>query len=190
MKIKPLPPLEYLRECFELSDTSPSGLVWKVRPREHFASSRGHNSFNARLGGRPAGSISHAPSQPNKPYWRVKLLDGLALAHRVVYSIDKNVELSTDVEIDHRDSDGLNNKTFNLRSANRTLNNHNQVTRKDNTSGIKGLNYHKQNGTWYGVVHFNGRRYSTGYSPSKEIIIELVRELRESLHKEFTNHGN
>lgn len=46
------------------------------------------------------------------------------------------------IHIDHADGDGLNNRFFNLRKASYAQNNINQKTRKDNSSGFKGVHYH------------------------------------------------
>jgi hypothetical protein len=52
-------------------------------------------------------------------------------------------------EVDHRDGDGLNNQRENLRPATGTQNHANERLSVDNTSGVKGVYWHKQKGKWH-----------------------------------------
>ncbi|MCO1498261.1 HNH endonuclease, partial [Limosilactobacillus reuteri] len=45
---------------------------------------------------------------------------------------------------DHRDGDGLNNRRANLRPATAVQNGYNCAKYKNNTSGVKGVSFHKQ----------------------------------------------
>jgi len=189
MKAKPLPSLKYLRECFTLDPTCPSGLRWNSRPLHHFDTTRGMNIFNKLFAGKPAGCITKVkPNAPDSYYWVVRLIGGLYYVHRVVYSMSKGILVGTDEQIDHKNLNGLNNNPINLRLASHNDNSQNQRMPFDNTSGIKGVYYNKRNGTWWGRIKCKGIFYYTGSSPSKEVIGELVRELRESLHGNFTRH--
>jgi len=186
---KPLPPLAYLKECFELSEDSPSGLVWKVRPREHFKDPATWNRVNKRFAGKPAGGIWFDKSRGRK-YWIVEIIHKPFKNHRIVYSLFHELDLDPDIEIDHEDLNGLNNKIKNLRPATSSSNKQNQPLRKDNSSGYKGVFYRKDTGNYRGEVVHQGKKYITGYSPCPKIINQMCIELREKLHKEFCNHGN
>ncbi len=188
MKAKPLPSLKYLNECFELDSTCPSGLRWKVRPTTHFETCRGWGVHKAQYSGKAAGTLLNIPHR-DQQYFRIKISDILYLAHRIVYSLHHNIKLSTEIEIDHEDGNGLNNIPTNLRLATCSENQYNVKLQRNNSSGSKGVIYTKKGGTWFGQIEHSGKRYLTGHSPSKEVITELVRELRERLHKEFCNHG-
>lgn len=191
MKAKPLPPIEYLNECFELSEDSPSGLIWKVRPRKHFRTSRGCNIFNGCCSGKRVGGIYKNPKRKDidGTYWQTNFDGKRYLVHRIYYSVLHQIDLPDGVEIDHIDGNGLHNTHGNVRISTHAQNNHNRPLDITNTSGVKGVFYRKDRGAWYGRVKFNGVTHGTGCSPSKEIIIEMVREMREKLHKQFTNHG-
>jgi len=54
--------------------------------------------------------------------------------------------------IDHRDCNGLNNRRENLRTATVAENNRNHRTRKNNTSGFKGVSLHKQSQRWQASI--------------------------------------
>lgn len=187
MKAQQLPSLEYLSECFEISEDSPSGLVWKVRPLSHFSRISVRNVVNAKYAGKVAGHIKNLPC--GKDYYVVGVDRKYYFVHRVVLSMFRKSLISTDAEVDHIDGDGLNNRPTNLRESSRSNNSMNIYSYTTNTSGSKGVFLNVKRNVWYGQVTLNGKRHCTGYSPSKEIIIELVRELREKLHKDFCNHG-
>jgi len=52
-----LPDQAYLVACFSY-DRETGALVWRYRPREHFASTRAQNVWNARFPGTIAGKVS------------------------------------------------------------------------------------------------------------------------------------
>lgn len=187
MKAKLLPDLKYLNECFELDAACPSGLRWRVRPHSHFETKRGWNMRNSKDAGKSAGSFWSREDAPD--YYLVGMANKVYLAHRVVYAMYYGSILDVDIEIDHRDGNGTNNLIDNLRLATSTKNSYNRKSRNDNTSGHKGLSYRKDLGIWRGRVMHEGKNYLAGCSPAKEVVIELIRELREKLHKEFHNHG-
>lgn len=54
--------------------------------------------------------------------------------------------------VDHRDTDGLNNRKNNLRSATKAENNWNARTRLDNSSGFKGVSFDKRLGRWKAYI--------------------------------------
>ena len=188
MKAKELPSLEYLNECFELSEDSPSGLIWKVRPRYHFNSNSGWKCFNTQKSGKFAGNILVNPKTSVR-YWQVSIIRKLYFSHRIIYSIIKKFNVLPGIEIDHEDGNGMNNKINNLRSASRSQNCQNARIRKDNSSGIKGVYWHEGYKAWIGQIMANKIRYATYPCPTPEIAGELLNELRQSLHKEFQNHG-
>lgn len=188
MRPHPLPSLEHLKECFELSDESPSGLVWKRRPREHFKSQVGWSVANSQCAGR-AVTCKTAVYSTGRQYYRVRLDDRLYQVHRIVYSLRANEVVSPDFEIDHRNCNGLDNSEGNLRQAEHRQNAYNTSSVSRNTSGSKGVYLDRRNNLWYGQVVAKGKTYSTGYSPSKMIIAEMVQELRNKLHKEFAHHN-
>lgn len=66
------------------------------------------------------------------------------LMHRFLLNADPRIE------VDHRDSNGLNNQRYNLRVATRIQNAANSTKRRDAvTSKYKGVCWHKQRQQWY-----------------------------------------
>lgn len=136
MRTKKLPSLKYLNECFELDSTCPSGLRWKVRPTNHFKPPF-INRWNGRYAGTPAGNAR--ANKGGKLYFQVGINNQNNLAHRIVYSLHNNIELSTEFIIDHEDGNSLNNSPDNLRLATHSQNSCNSSKRANNTSGAKGV---------------------------------------------------
>lgn len=66
-------------------------------------------------------------------------------------------------EIDHRDTDGSNNRWRNLRPATSTQNKGNTSLRRDNTSGFKGVAFHKRKGRFAAHIRVSGRSVHLGY---------------------------
>ncbi|ATS93945.1 HNH endonuclease [Pectobacterium phage DU_PP_IV] len=137
-----------IREYFELSGDSPSGLVWQV--------DRGDN----KLIGKPA----LCTLQSNKRYFRgnLKSLVGgqrQLLAHRVVFFL-YNGCWPVGV-IDHIDGNTLNNDPLNLRDVSFSENGINQDSR--------GYRYRKDTILpWEVQVQFEGFRYSPRFATEEE----------------------
>jgi HNH endonuclease/AP2 domain len=169
MKANPLPPLKYLHEIFE-HDRENGILIWKKR-------------LSIRVWpGKPAGRLS------NRGYLRVGICGICYLVHRIIYYMLHEVDPG-DLQIDHRDTNRLNNREYNLRLAEHEHNCFNQSKRDSNKSGYKGVCFHKNTGTWRGYVTLARKQYSCGYHATPELAAEAVRSFRETLHGKFTNHG-
>ena len=64
------------------------------------------------------------------------------------------------IKVDHKDRDGLNNQKGNLRKATVAQNQRNAGVRSDNSSGFKGVGWHK--GKWYVRIHTDSKRLHVG----------------------------
>ena len=64
--------------------------------------------------------------------------------------------------VDHIDRDGLNNTRSNLRIATHSQNNANRGMSKNNTSGYRGVSWHKYDRKWIARVQFQGRDIHLG----------------------------
>lgn len=99
----------------------------------------------------------------------------------LVYGEDAGEKL-----IDHIDGDPSNNRINNLRLVNGNQNLHNSKLRKDNTSGVKGINLHQ--GKWVARVGLNGYRHHLGNFNSLEEATQAVKACREKLHGDYARH--
>lgn len=72
------------------------------------------------------------------------------------------------IEVDHKNGDKADNRLVNLREATRSQNEMNGQRRRDNTSGYKGVGWHKCTGRWRAYIQKDGRQYSLGYHANPE----------------------
>jgi len=70
-------------------------------------------------------------------------------------------------QIDHKDRNPLNNRKINLRICTHSQNQMNKNKGKNNTSGYKGVYWHKRNKKWAAHIRFNNKKYHIGYFNKK-----------------------
>ena len=75
------------------------------------------------------------------------------LMHRVVLGVIDQL-----TNVDHINRNTLDNRRNNLRACSRTINGHNRGAPKTNTSGFKGVSFHRASGKWRARIGFHGRR--------------------------------
>lgn len=93
-------------------------------------------------------------------YYRCKIKNKTYLLHRLIFWMF-NEYLTKD--IDHIDRNKLNNKIENLRPVeHRGQNTVNTEKRSDNTSGYKGVTWHKNAKKWHSSVFHKGKRHYVG----------------------------
>jgi AP2 domain/HNH endonuclease len=91
--------------------------------------------------------------------------------------------------VDHIDGNGLNNTRGNLRLCSAFENQHNTRLRLNNTSGYKGVDWHRRSGRWRARVRVNHKTHHLGLYDTPEQAAEVARAFREKVHGEFANHG-
>lgn len=94
-----------------------------------------------------------------------------------------------DDQIDHIDNNTLNNAFLNLRQATQSQNNYNQKIMITNTSGVKGVSWDKTRNLWMARTSVNGKSINLGRFSNIEDAEKVVKQYRETWHKEFHNHG-
>lgn len=88
-------------------------------------------------------------------YWRVKVSNKSYLVHRVIYLMHYPDHVG---DLDHINRDKLDNRVENLRPCNRPQNVVNSRMRSDNTTGYKGVVFHKATGKYQAqTMHFGKR---------------------------------
>lgn len=109
------------------------------------------------------------------------------------HNLGKNVYLGryllgiTDpnIEVDHINGNKLDNRRCNLRPVTHQQNLQNCDLRKDNTSGEKGVSWHKNAKKWESYIKANGKRIHLGLFNSKEDAVRAYQEAAEKYFGEF-----
>lgn len=68
-----------------------------------------------------------------------------------------------DLVVDHKNGNGLDNRRYNLRICTYAENSRNAKKNIRNTSGYKGVIWHKASKKWSARINYNYRRISLGY---------------------------
>lgn len=91
-----------------------------------------------------------------------KLWNKSRFVHRVVWEMF-NGPIPNGFEIDHINRNPSDNRIENLRLCTSSQNKCNTGTREDNTSGFKGVSFHKASGKWRTSVTYEGITHHLGY---------------------------
>lgn len=94
------------------------------------------------------------------------------LLHRVIMNAPESKQ------VDHIDSNPMNNELDNLRFCTGAENLQNRLLNKNNSSGYVGVSWCNTNNKWVAQVMLNGKRHKLGRYSNKEEAINTVREFR------------
>lgn len=87
--------------------------------------------------------------------------------------------------IDHIDTDGLNNRLCNLREATHAENKRNTKAPASNTSGFKGVTWHRQRSKWQAKIKVNGRTKHLGLFETPEAAHAAYSKAAKSHYGQF-----
>lgn len=117
-------------------------------------------------------------------YWQVCIGGANLLAHRVVYLLATGSD-PKEMNIDHINGDGTDNRIENLRLATPAQNSWNRGLNKNNTSGIKGVRFYKATGRWHATIWVKWDSIHLGYFATQEEAAAAYARAAEQLHGEF-----
>ena len=178
-------PMSYIKSVIKIDPDSPSGLTWLLRSNTR-NDWNAKNDWNTKYANNHAGckSISKKGYQGwvisinyNNKKFRLK-------CSRVIFLLHKGY-LTKGKCIDHIDNNSLNNNPKNLRECTNSQNSHNSKLRKTNTSGYKGVSWHKTCRKWQVRIKVNGKEHYFGLFVNKEDAIKVAIKARKKLHGDF-----
>ncbi len=176
---RPLPDLEYLRQCFAY-DASTGVLTWLARPREHFASELGYRTYLAQRVGNRVGS------KAKSGYLSVRVDNTLYYVHRIAWVLHHG--RWPEGEIDHVNGLRDDNRILNLRDVTGAVNHRNQVRRSDNVSGHNGVHWSRQRRRWVAQIVVGGKVYFLGHFDDLEKAVAARQRANKAM--DFTaRHG-
>lgn len=143
--------------------------TWKKKPNRNIVIGRVAGNAN-RLG-----------------YVRIRVYGKEYLAHRLAWLYEFGC--FPDSIIDHENGDPSDNRISNLRLATQKQNLRNRGLSSNNTSGYKGVSWHKSRKKWCSYVEINSRTYNLGSYENVEEAAVVSALFRELMHGEFANHG-
>lgn len=95
-----------------------------------------------------------------------------------------------DKDIDHINHNKLDNQRKNLRACTRSENMGNAVMRSDNSSGYKGVSWHKKSEKWRAYIQFNKKHISLGFYTSKKDAAKAYQIAADKYFKDYKfNHS-
>jgi hypothetical protein len=164
-KPKPLPSAKRVRQLLDY-DQATGHLRWKIQPaRNVFA-------------GSAAGTVNKTG------YLCVGIDKKIYRANRIIWLWMTGEDPGPDF-IDHIDGDKLNNAFCNLRKASCAQNNRNRKTSHNNTSGYKGVCWHKHEKKWYVSIRVNGIKKHIGCFFDPEMAHAAYCKAAAEFHGEF-----
>lgn len=125
---------------------------------------------------RPVGS-------EQKGYIRIKLLERQYLAHRIAWAMTHG-NFPKD-HIDHKNGNRKDNRIENLRLATEVQNGANRKVSRNNTTGFKGVSFHKKKGIWKCGIRCNNVEIHIGWFSSPQEAARAYDEKAIELHGEF-----
>lgn len=173
---------------FELLSLDVNGdLYWRARRPKHFKPSRGRTAAHiaANWNSRYANTKALTCIDPSG-HLIGRINNKLLYSHRVVYAMTRGAWPVN--SIDHINGRPGDNRPDNLRDVPHKENLKNQVTRKNNTTGVIGVNRYKRHGNWSASITVDGRSVHLGYFDVFEdaVVARKQAELRYGYHE---NHG-
>lgn len=121
-------------------------------------------------------------------------LSAYGYAHRMLQTREKRASLSmqrhlipTDkgLCLDHINGDKLDNRRSNLRIVTYSQNMFNMKPTKDNTSGYRGIAWHKRGHKWEAYISANKKKYHLGLFDSIDDALEARNQAAIDLHGEY-----
>jgi hypothetical protein len=134
-------------------DPNTGKIFHKNRDRSLFATDKDCVIWNKRWAGKEIAYRNHSGLSVMVNYKQLAV-------HRIIWEMMSGPILDG-MFIDHINGDQYDNRMENLRLATNSQNNWNQRTRKDNTSGYKGVSRIK-GGAWIAVIKVAGKRIHVG----------------------------
>lgn len=183
MAAKALPSQSLLLQLLRY-DPETGKLFWRERPASMFALSqrddRMGRTWNTRYAHKEALTAIGTHGYRSGSIGKAKFL-----AHRVIWKLVTGEEPE---QIDHINHIRLDNRLANLRASDVVENARNMTRRRDNSSGVTGVHWHKPGNKWRAQIKSRGGKISLGLFDEFDQAVAARRaaEVEYGFHE---NHG-
>ena len=120
-------------------------------------------------------------------YRRISLKGRPYVSSRIAWLVHKGAFPKG--QIDHINNDVSDNRIENLRDVTSKQNSYNRRKPCSNTSGYKGVTFHKRDKKWQASVEVDGRTKFLGYFNSPEKAHQAYCSAVDEIHGPYANHG-
>lgn len=141
----------------------------------------GYLVYKKTRGSKPAFTMAGGLGKGNL-YKRVTVMYKTYLQHQIIFFMHYGYLPKI---IDHIDGNKLNNKIENLRQCTTNQNAYNSKKPITNTSGFKGVSWHKNRKTWQASIRVNAKLKYLGSFDTPELAHEAYKKSALDLHGEF-----
>jgi hypothetical protein len=115
-------------------------------------------------------------------YVQIKIGGKVKMAHRLAWLY---VHGELPPQVDHRNMNRSDNRIDNLREATNSQNSMNKTMQSNNTSGFKGVTFHRGTEKYHAKIQANGIRKSLGYFHTPEQAHQAYKTAAGELHEQF-----
>lgn len=171
--------IDFLNECL-VYEASSGLLFWKKRPLEHFANRNACGVWNSKH----AGTIAGSPNVNRR--WSTKINAKLYQNHRLAWALYYGCW--PDDQIDHINGNPEDNRISNLRVVSNAENQRNTKRKKNNTSGVTGVSWHKRGRVWCATIRINQKQRHLGQFSNFDQAV-AARKAAETEFGYHCNHG-
>jgi hypothetical protein len=119
-------------------------------------------------------------------YWTISIDYQSVKAHRLAWFYMTGEW--PDLDIDHINGCGTDNRWANLRLATCSQNSANTRTPKNNKSGHKGVSWHAPSARWRAAIWRGGRQYHIGFHATVDLAAAAYEKKAAELFGEFARH--
>lgn len=173
MSFKATPSQQFLRDALSY-DPETGDFTWRERP--HMG-----KRWNTRYANKKAGGVRGG----RQPAFMISFDKNFFVAHRLAW-VYEHGSIPSDITVDHINGNPLDNRLSNLRLATHAENCANKGWYRNNSSGYKGVHWHKRDRKWIAVIQCNKRQTQLGSFDSPEIAYEAYVRASKLLHGEFS----
>ena len=157
-------PTAFLRDCFTV-DFATGALTWRKRPRQHFPSDQRWKWWNAKFAGTPAGTLNDEGC-----FVIAATIGGRRRSLRrrcIVWAMAHDAWPRE--ELDQIDGARTNDRLVNLREATRAESRQKAGPRRNNTSGYRGVTWHRNSRRWRAAIAVDRRSRHLGLFTTPEV---------------------